>query len=296
MTWGHGQGEEGDRKPWTQHSRRMSLHVCAWLRAVISGVWRCVIFAIFSPQKKTRRWSPWRHKTTKVEPSPGAGAGWRVGEAFLQHTAPFRSGWVLQTLVGAQESFAVGTVVVHVLQGVHTERDEAAACDAPGTKQATHTACYCDLDGSHQTDTCVRAQAVSNSATPWTVAHQASLAMGLSRQEYWSGLPCPSPGDLPNSGIKPMSLVSPALAGRFFTSWATREIIVSFKMSAIIELYKLVQKQMKNYCDWARARVPTAQKTKLWQQVFAAKSGFIVEYQAREPKRSLRSTLWVALS
>ena len=227
MTWGHGQGEEGDRKPWTQHSRRMSLHVCAWLRAVISGVWRCVIFAIFSPQKKTRRWSPWRHKTTKVEPSPGAGAGWRVGEAFLQHTAPFRSGWVLQTLVGAQESFAVGTVVVHVLQGVHTERDEAAACDAPGTKQATHTACYCDLDGSHQTDTCVRAQAVSNSATPWTVAHQASLAMGLSRQEYWSGLPCPSPGDLPNSGIKPMSPGSLALAGGFLTTESPGKICQS---------------------------------------------------------------------
>ena len=50
-------------------------------------------------------------------------------------------------------------------------------------------------------------------ATPWTVAHQAPLSMGFSRQEYWSGLPFPSPGDLPNPGIKP---VSPALAGRFF--------------------------------------------------------------------------------
>ena len=41
--------------------------------------------------------------------------------------------------------------------------------------------------------------------TPWTVAHQAPLSMGFSRQEYWSGLPCPSPGDLPNQGIKPGS-------------------------------------------------------------------------------------------
>ena len=40
-------------------------------------------------------------------------------------------------------------------------------------------------------------------ATPWTVAHQAPLSMGFSRQEYWSGLPCPSPGDLPKPGIKP---------------------------------------------------------------------------------------------
>ena len=53
--------------------------------------------------------------------------------------------------------------------------------------------------------------------TPRTVAHQAPLSMGFPRQEYWSGLPFHSPGDLPNPRIKPTSLVSPALAGRFFT-------------------------------------------------------------------------------
>ena len=51
--------------------------------------------------------------------------------------------------------------------------------------------------------------------TPWTVARQAPLSMGFPRQEYWSGFPFPSPGDLPNSGIKPRS---PALAGGFFTA------------------------------------------------------------------------------
>ena len=50
--------------------------------------------------------------------------------------------------------------------------------------------------------------ALSNSATPWNVACQAPLIMGFSRQEYWSGLPCPPAGDLPNPGIKP---ISPAL-------------------------------------------------------------------------------------
>ena len=59
--------------------------------------------------------------------------------------------------------------------------------------------------------------------TLWTVAHQAPLSMGSSRQEYWSGLPCPPPGDIPNLGIEPMSLMSPALAGRFFTTSATWE-------------------------------------------------------------------------
>ena len=51
--------------------------------------------------------------------------------------------------------------------------------------------------------------------TLWTVTYQAPLSMGFSRQEYWSGLPFPSPGDLPNPGIKP---ASPASAGRFLTT------------------------------------------------------------------------------
>ena len=46
---------------------------------------------------------------------------------------------------------------------------------------------------------------VSDSETPWTAAHQAPLSMEFSRQEYWSGLPFPSPGDFPNTGIKPGS-------------------------------------------------------------------------------------------
>ena len=54
--------------------------------------------------------------------------------------------------------------------------------------------------------------------TPWTVAGQAPLSMGFSRQEYWSGLPFPPPGDLPEPGIKPVSPGPLAFAGRFFTA------------------------------------------------------------------------------
>ena len=54
--------------------------------------------------------------------------------------------------------------------------------------------------------------------TPWTVAHQGPLSVGFSRQEYWSGLSFPSPGDLLHPGIEPTSLMSPALAGSFFTT------------------------------------------------------------------------------
>ena len=60
-------------------------------------------------------------------------------------------------------------------------------------------------------------------ATLWTVAHQAPLSMGFSRQEHWSGLPCPPTGDLPDPKIELDSLRSPALAARFFTASATWE-------------------------------------------------------------------------
>ena len=62
-----------------------------------------------------------------------------------------------------------------------------------------------------------------SSATPWTLAQQAPLSMGFPRQEYWSGLPCPPPGDFSHPGIKPASLTSPALAGVFFTTSTTWE-------------------------------------------------------------------------
>ena len=64
-----------------------------------------------------------------------------------------------------------------------------------------------------EVDTCVLScSVVSHSATPWTVARQAPLSMGFSRQEYWSGLPCPPPGALPNPGIEPGA---PALQADF---------------------------------------------------------------------------------
>ena len=61
-------------------------------------------------------------------------------------------------------------------------------------------------------------------ATLRTGACQAPLSMGFSRQEYWIGLSCPTPGDLPDPGIEPMSLTSPTLVGRFFTTSAAWEI------------------------------------------------------------------------
>ena len=69
---------------------------------------------------------------------------------------------------------------------------------------------------------CSFALVVSDSLlTLWTIAHRALLSVGFSRQDYWSGLPCPLPGDLPEWGIEARSLMPPAWAGRFFTTSAT---------------------------------------------------------------------------
>ena len=73
---------------------------------------------------------------------------------------------------------------------------------------------------------CVCAQSLSGVrlfVTPWTIACQAPLSMEFSRQEYWSMLPFPTPGNLPNPRIKPISLASPALAGRLFLTALPRK-------------------------------------------------------------------------
>ena len=61
-------------------------------------------------------------------------------------------------------------------------------------------------------------QSIRLFVTLWTIAHQAPPSMGFSRREYWSWLPCPPLGNLPDPGIELLSLMSPEVAGRFFTT------------------------------------------------------------------------------
>ena len=85
----------------------------------------------------------------------------------------------------------------------------------------------------YKIDVCMHAKSLQLCPTPWTIACQARLAMGLPRQEYQSRLLCPPSGDLPNPGVEPMSLASPALAGRFFTTSATWEAIRQIDINVI---------------------------------------------------------------
>ena len=72
-------------------------------------------------------------------------------------------------------------------------------------------------------------------ATLWTIAYQAPLSMGFSRKEYQSGFPCPLPGDLLDPGIESMSLRSPALAGRFFTTGTSWKSILMDRNTQIVK-------------------------------------------------------------
>ena len=81
-------------------------------------------------------------------------------------------------------------------------------------------------------------------ATLWTLAHQAPLSMGFSRQEYWIGLLFTSPGNLPDPGIEPTSLAPPELAGGFFTTGATWEAYL------IISLNLLMETDSCHFCNY----------------------------------------------
>ena len=100
--------------------------------------------------------------------------------------------------------------------------------------------------------------------TPWIVACQASLSMGVSRQEYWSGLPFPRAGDLPHPGTEPESLAPPALAGRFFPPGPpgkTQEEVMRYFIIIIIK--SSTQQQPKYPCAYNFTLVKQKRNLKL---------------------------------
>ena len=83
---------------------------------------------------------------------------------------------------------------------------------------------------------------------PWTIAHQAPLSVGCSRQAYWRGLPFSSPGNLPDPGIKPASLTSTALAGGFFTTEPPGKPVSSYNdINPIMKACPLMTSSEPNY-------------------------------------------------
>ena len=95
--------------------------------------------------------------------------------------------------------------------------------------------------------------------TPWTVVRQVSPSVGLSRPEYWGGLPCAPPGNLPDPGIEPSSLTSPALTYRFFIPSATWKVSVyGFRLSQFLQ--KICNKQYPPFAKPALHSYPISRK------------------------------------
>ena len=126
-------------------------------------------------------------------------------------------------------------------------------------------------------------------ATLWTVAHQAPLSLGFSKQEYWSGLPCPPPGDHPDLGVKLASLLSSALAGGFFTTRATgkpwvphknrqeKEVVINPSPYPFVgnsrtgqsKYHQMPSCHSPKNCSltiWAKELVASGQRHSLWQR------------------------------
>ena len=101
-------------------------------------------------------------------------------------------------------------------------------------------------------------------ATLWTIAHQFPLSTGFSRQEYWCGLPCLPPRDLPDPGIELASFKSPALAGGFFTTSVTWKVHYIFRMLHIIPMVTIERiSSISLVIQWLRFHTSTARVTGL---------------------------------
>ena len=87
----------------------------------------------------------------------------------------------------------------------------------------------------------------SSLVAPWTIDYEVPLSVGFSRQEYWGGLPFLPSGDLPNLGIKPTSLVSPVLAGEFFTTELPGKLCV-FDSTKIVHVFLVQGKEEVTSC------------------------------------------------
>ena len=142
---------------------------------------------------------------------------WKQGTDKLtspEHDLDLAEPWSIHCGIGSQGSEAVKEVCMHS-EGRRSCDGSLPSSLSKGQREQVRVSIW--------TLTCVHVCSVVSSgifATPWKVAHQAPLSMWLFRQEYWSGLPLPLPGVLPDPGIEPASLAS-AFAGRFSTTGIT---------------------------------------------------------------------------
>ena len=183
-----------------------SLSTLGRVRATRSG--RCA--------QKTWPWLAWGVSLRRVtRDRGGAGESWLCGiSACRARGRPRRK--------GSQRRCRCSVTLPECRCSLSPPEEHLCGSRAPGwfVSRSTGTSVCLGPGVCRGHCVCPSLSRVPLSATPWTVARQAPLSTAFSRQEDWGGLPFPSPGDLPNPGIEPESLASPALASGFFTTSA----------------------------------------------------------------------------
>ena len=134
----------------------------------------------------------------------------------------------------------------------------------------------------------VSCSVVSDSATPWTVAHQAPLSMGFPRQEYWSGLLCPPPGHLPYPRTEPQSPASPALAVGFFTTSPLGK--PQYNCSVCVCVCVLVAQSCLTLCDPIDCSLPGSSVHRILQARILGWVAIWISHFFLEAPLCLRST------
>ena len=122
--------------------------------------------------------------------------------------------------------------------------------------------------------------------TPWTVALQDPMSMGFSRQEYWSGLPFPSPGDLPNPGTEPVLSMSPALTGVFFN---TSTIIIGL---SLINSTKSHWTTCLASLLWPRKIFPITIIDLIWNDISSFYQGLHHTFANTRNKHLIKQAIW----
>ena len=113
---------------------------------------------------------------------------------------------------------------------------------------------------------------MSDSGIPWTIFCQTPLSVGFPRQEYWNGLPCSPPGDLPNPGMEPTSPVVFCTAGGFFICWASGKPILQYKIKSLKKIIFFKKSGVSFICNaleillCGMCQFPLKDSCLLWRQ------------------------------
>ena len=164
---------------------------------------------------------------------------------------PEGDGHLQSCRAGTAERQTVHPVTGWITTQIELSASKGSSCASPDIKTVLHTGN--EHDAVHQIRACARALSRLTLCDPWTIAHQVSLSMGFSRQEYWNGLPFPPPRTFPDPEIEPVAPAALTWAGGFFITeppGKPQHKVKCFKNKTKILLILNVELELHNCFRW----------------------------------------------